>query len=463
MSSQKMRPLVERIESHISLDPVSLHVPGHKNGQLYPEKWQPFLKYDLTEITGLDDLYHSEAAIEEARCLLTDCYGAEESYFLVNGTTGGNLAMILSAVRRGEKVLLPRDVHKSILHGLELAGAVPVFLTAAIDPEIGVASGVSSELLEQAFALHPDIVACIFTYPSYYGTVFDLAACIRIAHRYEAVVLVDEAHGAHFAAAHADFPADALRLGADAVVQSAHKTLPALTMGSFLHIASDHPRLQAIPRYLQMVQSSSPSYLIMASLDIARHYLANYQAADWEAFQKMRTEWQEALTANGFEVLTPNDPLKLVIRRSGYTGFELLAEFEQSGYFPELADERQILLILPLLKKGGIFPAPAKWRTLKPKEGSAQFVHRVAVPEIAELAMSYESMRGRETTFLSLEEVVGYVAAENVMTYPPGIPEVIRGEQITVAHLSVLQRIKRHRYQGGEKLHENKLKVFKKI
>ncbi|WP_099223992.1 aminotransferase class I/II-fold pyridoxal phosphate-dependent enzyme [Listeria costaricensis] len=462
MFAQKKKPLVERIESHIQLDSVSLHVPGHKNGLLYPASWQPFLKYDLTEITGLDDLYHSEAAIEESRQLLTACYGAEESYFLVNGTTGGNLAMILAAVGRGEKVLVSRDVHKSILHGLELAGAVPIFLTAAVDPEIGVASGVSCDLLEEAFTLHPDIAACIFTYPSYYGTVFDLASCISIAHRYQAVVLVDEAHGAHFAA-HPDFPTDALQLGADAVVQSAHKTLPAMTMGSFLHIASSHPRLQEVPRYLQMLQSSSPSYLIMASLDIARHYVANYEAADFETFWEMRANWEASLTASGFEVLTPADPLKLVIRRAGSTGFELLAEFEQNGYFPELADESQALLILPLLKKNDSFPAPSNWQTVAADKKERQEIQPIAPAAITELAISYEAMRGLKTEFLPVEAAVGYVAAENVMTYPPGIPELIRGEKITAEHVTVLQAIKTRRYQGGEKLHENKLKVFKEI
>ncbi|WP_163651794.1 aminotransferase class I/II-fold pyridoxal phosphate-dependent enzyme [Listeria sp. PSOL-1] len=458
MNKQEEMPLVKRLVEHAKLNPVSFHVPGHKNGQLYPDTWQAFLKYDLTEITGMDDLYQPKTVIYEAMELLTEFYQTKQSYFLVNGTTSGNLAMILATVKRGEKVLVARNVHKSIIHALELAFAVPVFLTPDVDTQTNTASGISSEWLQRAFLLHPDIVACIFTYPSYYGTVFDLKACIEVAHRYKALVLVDEAHGAHLEA-HQTFPLSSLKLGADIVVQSAHKTLPALTMGAFLHIGSDDSRLQQVPYYLQVVQSSSPSYLIMASLDIARHYIANYDEADFQVFSKMRDAWLQFLMEQGFEVILPADPLKMVIRKPNLSGWQILKIFEQNGYFPEFADLTQVLLILPLLKKEETFLPPEKW--FAPElEPTTISVKSAKNKEITELAISYEQMKTTKTIFIPLMESIGRISAENIMSYPPGIPEILRGERITSEHFKILSELRQHHFQGGERLLAEEIKIY---
>ncbi|PZG33947.1 decarboxylase [Listeria ivanovii] len=459
MWNQSKMPLVERLDAHAKSCPVSLHVPGHKGGAIYPDVWQKLLKWDVTEITGMDDLHHAEDVILEAEMLLADCYGVKKSYFLVNGTSAGNLAVIMTTLRRGEKVLVPRDAHKSILHGIELAGGEPIFLSPQIHEEAGVANGVTPELIVETLHNHPDVKLCIFTYPSYYGTIFNLQKCIQIAQQFGAVVFVDEAHGAHFLTS-SEFPKSAVDLGADIVVQSAHKTLPALTMGSYLHIVNDLPIFEKLDYYLQVFQTSSPSYLIMASLDAARKYVATYSEADVEAFWKMRARWIKWLTKNKFDVILPDDPLKIIVRKSGYTGYELQEIFEASSYFPELADEVQLLLILPLIKKGVDFTPISRIRSPE-KKAANESPRKKTDFSATELALTYEEMHIRTTDFIRLDDSLGFISAETISLYPPGIPTIIRGERLTEKHVYELKKIQKHHYQGGEKLATNYIRVFR--
>ncbi|MBC6316200.1 aminotransferase class I/II-fold pyridoxal phosphate-dependent enzyme [Listeria grandensis] len=452
---QNGMPIVEALERHVEI--ASLHVPGHKNGLLFPGKYREVLRDDLTEVSGLDDLHHPEGAIREAQQLLATCYDVDRSYMLVNGSTVGNLAMILGTCKRGDTVIVTRDCHKSVMHAIEMAGVHAIYLATRKEPQTGTANGIDASLLREALQMET-IRAVIFTYPSYYGFDFDLAACIEACRDFGALVLVDEAHGAHFQADASVFPVSAIRLGADVVVHSAHKTLPALTMGSYLHIPKWRDELAEIPHYLQMLQSSSPSYLIMASLDYARHYVGNYSKQDTEAFQKMRADWLAWLQKNKLTVITPGDPLKLIVRKDGVSGFDLQTVFEQAGYYPELADTNNVLLTLPLIKEGMEFPTPRtglKWKGVE--LGTSNPPNPMIIPSIIRIQAFNTS---RSIYFERLEHTIGKTAAEMVIPYPPGIPVILAGEIITVAHIEILLSVKQHHYQGGEKLHEDRLKIF---
>ncbi|MBC1500113.1 aminotransferase class I/II-fold pyridoxal phosphate-dependent enzyme [Listeria weihenstephanensis] len=455
MSMQKKMPVVDALRNHAGNR--SLHVPGHKNGLLFPEKYREVLRHDLTEVSELDDLHHPEGAILEAQQLLATCYDSDQSYMLVNGSTVGNLAMILGTCKRGDTVIVSRDCHKSVMHALDLAGVHAIYLATQKESQTGTANGIEAALLREALQMET-IRAVVFTYPSYYGFGFDLATCIATCREFGALVLVDEAHGAHFEADKSLFPASAIELGADVVVHSAHKTLPALTMGSYLHIPKWRDELAEIPRYLQMLQSSSPSYLIMASLDYARHYVANYTGKDAEAFQKMRADWLQWLRENELTVITPDDPLKIIVRKGGLSGFALQEIFEQIGYFPELADANNVLLILPLIKNGMEFLPPKVSLSFDAND----FVELPAPNSITIPAITKISARDitRPTRFETLENAIGKTAAEMVIPYPPGIPIILIGEKITTAHIEILLSVKEHHYQGGEKLHKDKLKIF---
>ncbi|MBC1435232.1 aminotransferase class I/II-fold pyridoxal phosphate-dependent enzyme [Listeria rocourtiae] len=448
-------PIVDALKLHIGK--TSLHVPGHKNGLLFPGKYREVLQHDLTEISGLDDLHHPEGAILEAQQLLAECYKTERSYMLVNGSTVGNLAMILGTCKRGDTVVVSRDCHKSVMHALDLAGVHAIYLAARKEEQTGTANGVEVSLLRKALQIEK-VRAVIFTYPSYYGFGFDLAECIKVCREFGALVLVDEAHGAHFQTDSLLFPTSAIELGADVVVHSAHKTLPALTMGSYLHIPKWREELAEIPRYLQMLQSSSPSYLIMASLDYARHYVANYGKQDADAFLSMCTDWHESLEQNRLTVISADDPLKLIVQKDHLSGFALQTVLEKAGYFPELADATQVLLTLPLIKEGMEFSPPKKLLSYDSAPfGKLSKSAQIEIPPITRLLAIDKT---RQSYFETFESAIGKTVAEMVIPYPPGVPILLVGEQITKQHIEVLHAIKQHHYQGGEQLHKNRLRVF---
>ncbi|HWL11633.1 MAG TPA: aminotransferase class I/II-fold pyridoxal phosphate-dependent enzyme, partial [Ureibacillus sp.] len=294
---KRERPIVSALQKFAKEEPLSWHVPGHKHGVLsnLPETLKDALTYDLTELTGLDDYHHPEEAIAEAEILLANSYQASQSYFLVNGSTVGNLAMIYAACKRNEKIIVQRNAHKSIFHALELVGAKAIFVAPDWDEATATAGAVPAATLQEALELHPDAKAVVLTYPSYYGVAGkELELQIRMCHERKIPVLVDEAHGAHFIASES-FPPSALQLGADVVVQSAHKTLPAMTMASFLHVNSNLIQAEKINHYLRMLQSSSPSYLLLASLDDARDYVDSYLESDAAYLNDKRNQWIETV------------------------------------------------------------------------------------------------------------------------------------------------------------------------
>ncbi|MBO1910445.1 aminotransferase class I/II-fold pyridoxal phosphate-dependent enzyme, partial [Microvirga sp. 3-52] len=282
---------------------------------------------------------------------------SNKSFFLINGSTVGNLAMIYATCAEGETVIVQRNAHKSIFNAIELTGARPVFISPEWDSASKTAGTVTPEQVKNALTRFPEAKAVILTYPTYYGTTGDkLEETIRLCHEREIPVLVDEAHGAHFAIGE-PFPTSALDLGADIVVHSAHKTLPALTMASFLHVRSNLITPEKVARYLQMLQSSSPSYLLMASLDDAREYVESYAVEDGRDFMKRRAVFLKRLTETGhLEIIETDDSLKLMLRVNGYSGYDLQKALDQVGVYAELADFYQVLLVLPLLKKGQEYP-----------------------------------------------------------------------------------------------------------
>ncbi|MBT2692173.1 aminotransferase class I/II-fold pyridoxal phosphate-dependent enzyme [Bacillus sp. ISL-55] len=470
---QSKTPLYSQLVRHINGNPLSFHVPGHKNGAFFPEEGQAFfnqiLKMDATEITGLDDLHSPEGVIFEAEELLRDLYKTEKSFFLINGSTVGNLAMIMAAINEDDLVLVQRNSHKSIMNAIRLAKAKPVFISPEFNGEYGVAAGLSIEGVKSAISQYPNAKTLILTYPNYYGLTYDLKTIIDLAHEHGIPVLVDEAHGVHFIAGDY-FPASAVELGADIVVQSAHKTLPAMTMGAFLHYQTDRVSLSKLKFYLQALQSSSPSYPLMASLDLARLYLGTYSKEDLSYLKEETEKFKENLqTLEVIRILQHDDPLKLTIQSKGaWSGFELQSKLESVGIFTELADPYNVLLVLPLLKYG------MKHRLKEAAEKIAEVVSAMPVgknkPEskvvhktISTLEVSYKEMELQQTEYVLLKDATGRVSAEQIIPYPPGIPLCLPGEVVTEAEIETIAFLtdKKAKIQGGEYLHTGKIKVFK--
>lgn len=499
-------PVYEMLEQYREKGAISLHVPGHKNGEAYAETegagfLAEVMKYDVTEITGTDDLHHPEGVIREAQALAADCFGAEESFFLVGGSTAGNLALILTVCPEpGRILILQRNVHKSIIHGLMLAGVQAVFVEPLMDESSGLAVAPAVESVQAALAAYPEAAAVLITMPNYYGMGSDLAPLARICHDSGVPLLVDEAHGAHYGQ-HPALPAGALECGADGVVQSTHKMLPALTMGAMLHVQGPRLDRALLKQRLAMVQSSSPSYPVMASLDLARRlvhsrgpeaFTAGLAAVDmlrrglaelprFGLLQPAEPPQPHGGTGPGAaEVGTPpqcpaayrtQDPFKAVIYdASGVLGgFELQRRLEAKGIVPEMSDDRHVVLLFSLGSKAheavrllealreiaaevpdGATPSYSE-RPLRQGEAvNVSTWNNLKVEHSEPVRFSLKPVAASETEQLALEDSAGRIAAEMVIPYPPGIPLLYPGELISKAICERLMGLSRSgaKFQG---------------
>ncbi len=466
--SQHRAPLYEALAAHRDSGALSFHVPGHKSeAQGYAEAesaYRQILLLDRTEIAGLDDLHHPEEAIKEAQTFAAACFGADETFFLVNGSTAGNLAMILATCRRGDLLLIQRDAHKSVIHGLMLAGARAVFISPLWDPESGLSMGLAAEDVEQALDRYPEAKGLLVTNPSYYGITNDLKALSGLLHDRGKVLLVDEAHGAHFGF-HPDLPASALSCRADAVVQSTHKMLTAMTMGAMLHVQGPRIRLGAVRKALAMVQSSSPSYPIMASLDLSRRMLQEEGEERIErglsavrrviGYLRGHKRWHaRALTDRMVDAGCRQDPFKVALYDASgrLDGFALKDGLEQQGCYPELADPTYVLLAFSLAstqeaaqrlivalerideetRDEGSETSPGSW-------GAEAAAQRISEPVTFDWEVIHEGTGTKVA--VPVAECAGRIAAEMIVPYPPGIPVLYPGERITERTVSHLTRL----------------------
>ncbi len=440
-NKQRKMPLYQKVKDFKDNKPISLHVPGHKNGEIFASEakgyFKPFLQMDLTELNGLDDLHAPEGVIQEAQELAAAWFQSNYTYFLVNGSTVGNLAMILATCDPGDQVLVQRNCHKSILHGMELAGVQPIFLPPAYDKTKQRYTGPTVATIKKAIDTYPTAKAVILTYPDYFGNTFPLNEIINMAHSRNITVLVDEAHGCHFSLPYLSV-ASAVELGADIVVQSAHKMTPALTMAAYLHVQTSRIDSQKLSYYLQMLQSSSPSYPIMASLDLARYYLASYtreQSEDLFTYiEQMRTCFTDS---DDWILEQSNDPLKLCLRVKGRVNSQYVKQlFEEEKLFPELTTDKHILFILGLEPTIDPIILTEKIRRIKDKlifsskRATIEDKNHYFNEDITPLVLSYADMQHQKQKWCSWDEAAGKIAAEAIIPYPPGIPLIAKGEEI---------------------------------
>lgn len=452
----KEMPLVNALQQFVKKEPISFHVPGHKNGKhsFIHELGMPnVLHFDVTELNGLDDLHYPTEVIKEAEELLSIAYGSDESYFLVNGSTVGNLASILALCAENDEVIVQRNCHKSIFHALLLAGAKPIFLPLDIDQELGQPLGVNLDQSIEIIKKYPNAKAVILTNPNYYGMSQELDGFINLAHTMDIPVMIDEAHGAHFTLG-LPFPKDALSMGADIVIQSAHKTLPAMTMGSYLHIKSSIISSEKIKEMLRMLQSSSPSYPIMASLDYSRSFVESFTSEkinelknQIHSFMNLIQELPTLQIVETNNLLYKQDLLKLILKSTeGHTGKQLQAIFEEEGVYVELSDWAHVLLILPLDEKWNYAEHFKRIKNISNRLTKIDQKHLLtAVPNFnSTVSLSYASLKRKQKTAINLIDATGKISAENIVPYPPGVPILLQGETITKEHIDYIVEI--HQY-----------------
>ncbi|MDI6906985.1 MAG: hypothetical protein QMC81_05790 [Thermoanaerobacterales bacterium] len=440
---QRRAPLFEALRRHRRRAVAGLHFPAHSGGRAAPSALRApagdLLGLDLTELPGLDDLSRPSGPIARAQALAAALYGADRTFFLVNGSTAGIQALLLAALRPGQKLLLPRHIHRSVAAGLVLSGADPVFLPPSPEPAFGLPGAPDPATLARALDGDPGIAACLAVHPTYHGLAGLTAEAAAVIHSRGLPLLVDEAHGPHLPF-HPDMPPAALALGADAAVQSMHKLGGALTQASLLHMAG--PRLDAgrVARTLALLQTSSPSYLLMASLDLARRQMARRGRDLVDRAVALAGVLRERLgSAEGVEVFRARsgeqDPTKVYFSLRGYgiTGYRTVRLLHRTGVEVEMGDVQGVLAVVGLgTRKEDVRRLCEEVEAIAAQRRCKSGDVPVTVPPAA----GPKRMTPREAWLapqrtVALEETAGLVAAETVSISPPGYPLILPGEQVT--------------------------------
>ena len=444
-----MKTLYKALDELAVSDLYPLHMPGHKRNQKYMEWGLPFDR-DITEIHGFDNLHHPEGILQSSMKELSRLYGSRYSFFSINGSTGAILAGIFAAIPKGSRVLIARNCHKSVYHALCLRELEPVFLWPRICMSTGGCGDLKPEQIEEALKEQPDIKALILTSPTYEGIVSDIRSISRICHSRGILVIVDEAHGAHFKFSDI-FPDSAVDLGADLVIHSLHKTLPAMTQTAAIHLCSERIDPSDLQHELGVFQSSSPSYILMESLDRCVHYLSDpCSEADFallkEQIRRIRHSFIDlsVITLAEPEDCFAYDPSRLLLRiRDQRISGQVLSQWLRQDFSLETEMETADG-ILALMSVGD---TPEGFRRLEQavKKIDHQLDYGIRSTEKAETDKQAESFYGvvPERVYMparalemkmkkvSFSESIGRISGEFIYLYPPGVPMIIPGERIT--------------------------------
>jgi arginine/lysine/ornithine decarboxylase len=457
--SQSQTPLVDCLKSLSKQDRAAFFTPGHKQGQGMNSNFTEFLgnsvfKADLPELPELDNLFVPEGVIQEAQQLAAELFGAQQTWFLVNGSTCGIVGAILATCQAGDKIILPRNIHQSAIAGLILSGAIPIFINPEYDAQQDLAYSITPAALKQTLAQHPDTKAVMVLYPTYQGVGGDLAAIAQITHQYNIPLLVDEAHGAHFAF-HPDLPPSALSVGADVTIQSTHKVLGAMTQASMLHLQGNRIAPGRISQALQLLQSTSPNYILLASLDAARQQMAlegdRLMSQTLELAARARQQLSailgisclELMPSPGFSYLDPTR-LTVNVTQLGLTGYEADEILHQQlGVTAELPLLKHLTFIISLgntTEDINQLVNAFKTLSLSPSSPSSLSSHSPLF-SLAPLALSPREAFFAAKETISIEQASRRICAELICPYPPGIPILMPGEIITSEAIDYLQTI----------------------
>lgn len=438
-------PLYEALLKYVEDGTLPYHMPGHKEGRIISRKYiENLAKIDLTEVPGTDNLHDPQGPILEAEKLAAKAFGAKMSFFLVNGTTCGIYAAMSAVLNEGDAVIIQRNSHKSVYNGLILTGATPIYLTPLIDYEDGIAMGVSIDELEGLLKGNKDIKAVLITYPNYYGFCIDIKRIVDLVHKYNKILIVDEAHGAHFAFSD-KLPLPASKAGADIVVESIHKTLPAFTQSSILHVNTDRVDVDRLKFYLSLYQSTSPSYILMTSIDLARDFMEREGKDRLEECVNLSIDARNKLNAiEGVKCIGDDivgkygindyDTTKLTIsiKGLGISGSEAERILRENFNIQmEMSDLYNILAIMTVADGEKEFG-----ELVKSVEGLLKYKKNQEIrlidyyPDVPEMKMKPSEAVKKPYTLLKIDDAVDSVSLDYVIPYPPGVPLICPGEII---------------------------------
>ena len=459
-------PLAEAVLRYAALGIAPFHTPGHKGGRgAHPLLRRFFtaegLRADVSLTEELDDLHAPAGCIRAAEELAAEAYGADAAYFMINGTTGAIHTMLTAALAPGDVLLVPRNVHRSVVGAMILTGVRPVWLQPEIDTRLGIAMGVSLAAVQRVVQEHPEARAALLVHPTYYGVTGELREIADFLHANDMLLLTDAAHGAHFAFAEV-LPPSAMEAGADLSAESTHKLLGSLTQTSMLLARGGRVPAERIRAASGILQSTSPNEILLASLDAARAQMAEngreQLAAAIRCARGLRRRineipglWsfgEEYMGAPGMAAL---DPLKITVQVMGLgmTGFAAEAELRRRNIACELADARNVLFLLSYadgeretellcaaLRDMAASCAP---ECISRGAGSAAFLE---LPPLPETVLSPRNAYFADSVSAAAEDAEGRTAAETIMFYPPGIPVLVPGDRVDRAALAYLRAMR---------------------
>ena len=478
---QNQAPIYEALVKLRKKRIVPFDVPGHKRGRGNPELvellGEKCVGIDVNSMKPLDNLGHPISIIRDAEELAADAFGASHAFLMIGGTTSSVQTMILSTCKAGDKIILPRNVHKSAINALVLCGAIPIYIEMSIDPKIGIALGLENDRVAQTIKDHPDAKVILINNPTYYGICSDLKGVTEMAHEAGMMVLVDEAHGAHLHFTD-KLPISAMDAGADMAAVSMHKSGGSLTQSSILLIG-EQMNPEYVRQIINLTQSTSASYLLMASLDISRRNLALRGKESFEKVIELSEYARREINAiGGYYAYSKElidgvsvcdfDVTKLSVYTQGIglTGIEvydlLRDEYDIQIEFGDIGNILAYISIGDRIQDiERLVGALADIKRLYSRDGKDLIAGEYIQPE---LVLSPQEAFYSERKSLTLDESVGQVCGEFVMCYPPGIPILAPGERITREIVDYIQFAKERgcSLQGTEDPEVNHINVIKR-
>ena len=451
MKNQNKAPLFDTLHTRAKRHVTSFHTPGHKNGAGIDPKLRAFTGrnayyFDVTVFPEVDSLHDPTGPIKKAQELAAQAYGVQQSFFLVNGSSMGNMAMFLATCKPGDSVIVARSAHKSIMSGIILAGVWPIWIQPKVDQNLDIIFDSSPEQIEEALNKYPEAKAVFVTSPNYNGITSDLFKIAEICHQRGKVLLVDEAHGAHLKF-HPDLPVSAVEVGADLCVQSTHKILSALSQGSMLHFNSDLIDINRVKKVISLLQTTSPNYLILASLDLARRQAmlngedmldkiikaAEYGRGRIRKLKNFYTFSRQEIQRHGYDL----DQTKLTINvtRTGISGYkieDILAE--EYNIQVDCADIFNLIAIMGIgSTKNDVQQLCDALEDIDKKYKGHEQNWILQIPSLSTemVMMPRDVYLAAKIKRVPLQKAAGFIAAQTLTPYPPGIPVVIPGERIT--------------------------------
>ncbi len=478
---QNQAPIYEALVKLRKKRIVPFDVPGHKRGRGNPELvellGEKCVGIDVNSMKPLDNLGHPISIIRDAEELAADAFGATHAFLMIGGTTSSVQTMILSTCKAGDKIILPRNVHKSAINALVLCGAIPIYIEMSVNPKIGIALGLENDRVSKAIKDHPDAKAILINNPTYYGICSDLRGLTEMAHEADMLVLVDEAHGAHLHFTD-KLPISAMDAGADMAAVSMHKSGGSLTQSSLLLIG-EQMNPEYVRQIINLTQSTSASYLLMASLDISRRNLALRGKESFEKVIELSEYARREINAiGGYYAYSKElvdgvsvcdfDVTKLSVYTQGIglTGIEvydlLRDEYDIQIEFGDIGNILAYISIGDRIQDiERLVGALADIKRLYSRDGNDLIAGEYIQPE---LVLSPQEAFYSERKSLTLDESVGQVCGEFVMCYPPGIPILAPGERITREIVDYIQFAKERgcSLQGTEDPEVNHINVIKR-